>query len=209
MKRIFSTLFQALGILSVGLFVRYRTGPSMFDPFFFIPFACLSAILVGPLLLKLYEQSEEPVPIQLRSAVTRACIWMLLILLVSIVSLNLPPWSEGWLLPAWTVVVYALLLSVTITTAMAAFMALLLSRLQRGVAKWFFRALVFAALLVYNAVPPQWIGGAIQAVLERGLATVALTLAAGLALLDAGLLRLLARPSPEAVRNKTEMIVDL
>ena len=155
MKRIFSTLFQAIGILSVGLFVRYRTGPAMFDPFFFIPFACLSAILVGPLLLKLHEQSEEPVPIQLRRAVTRACIWMLLILLVSILSLNLAPWSNGWLLPEWTTVVDAALLSITFTTAMAAVMALLLSRLPRGVAKWFFRALVFVALLLYSAATPS------------------------------------------------------
>src|SRR5258707_676417 len=43
-------VFQALGILLVGMLVRYRQGPSMFDPFFFIPFSCLSVILVGPIL---------------------------------------------------------------------------------------------------------------------------------------------------------------
>ena len=209
MKRIFSTLFQAMGILCVGLFVRYRTGPSMLDPFFFIPFACLSAILVGPLLLKLNEQSEEPVPIQLRRAVMRACVWMLLILLVSILSLNLAPWNGVWLLPEWTTVVDAGLLSVTFTTAMAAIMALLLSRLSSGVAKWFFRSLVFTALLMYSAAPPQWIAQVIEAVQEYGLTTVALILAAGLALLDAGLLRLLARPLPEAAENETQVPVDL
>jgi len=127
---------------------------------------------------------------------------MLLILLVSILSLNPPPWSEGWLLPELTTVIYALLLSVTITTAMAALMALLLSRLPRGVAKWFFRALVFVALLIYSAVPPQWTGRAVEVVLERGLSTVALALAAAMVLLDAGLLRLLARPLPDAARKK-------
>src|SRR5258708_24943037 len=111
MQRLFSSLFQAIGILSVGLLVRYRMGPSMFDPFFFIPFSCFSAILAGPLLIKLNEQSEEPMPVQVRRAVTRACVWMLLILLVSIVSLNLIPWSGRWLLPEATTVLDAPLLT--------------------------------------------------------------------------------------------------
>jgi drug/metabolite transporter (DMT)-like permease len=195
MKRFFSSAFQAIGILSVGLFVRYRMGPSMFDPFFFIPFSCFSAILAGPLLIRLNEQSQEPVPVQVRRAVTRACLWISLILLVSILSLNFMPWGGEWLLPEWTTVLDAALLSVTATTAMAALMALLLSRLPPRVAKWFFRALVFVAILLYSAAPAQWTGHTIETVLERGLSTVALTVAATLALLDAGLLRLLARSS--------------
>jgi len=193
MKRFFSSLFQVIGILSVGLFVRFRMGPSMFDPFFFIPFSCFSASLAGPLLIKLNGRSKEPVPVQVRRAVTRACVWMLLILVISVVSLNLARWRGEWLLPEWTTVLDAALLSVTTTTAMASFMALLLSRLPPGAAKWFFRAIVFVAMLLYSAAPPQWVGHTIQAVIERGLSTVALTLAAALALLDAGLLRLLAR----------------
>src|SRR6185436_4187366 len=197
MKQILSRLFQAMGILSVGLFVRYWAGAAMLDPFFFIPFACLSAILVGPLLIKLYEESEEPVAIQLRKAVTRACVWMLLILLVSVLALNLAPWSGVWLFPAWTTAVDAALLSITFTAAVGVVMALLLARLSPGVARWFFRALVFVTLLLYSAAPPQWTAHTIEAVQERGLSTVTLTLAAGLALLAAGLLRLLARPSAE------------
>src|SRR5215510_4917684 len=129
MQRLLSSLFQGIGILSVGLFVRYRMGPSMFDPFFFIPFSCFSAILAGPLLIKMNEQSEDPVQVQVRRAVTRACVWMLLILVISVMSLNLLPWSGEWLLPEWTTVVDAALLSVTASTAMAALMALLLQRL--------------------------------------------------------------------------------
>ena len=34
-------LFQALGIVAVGTLVRNRQGPSMLDPFFFIPFSLL------------------------------------------------------------------------------------------------------------------------------------------------------------------------
>jgi hypothetical protein len=193
MKRILSSLFQASGILSVGLFVRYRQGQSMFDPFFFIPFSCLSAILVGPLLIELHKQSQAPVLIQVRKSVTRACVWMSLILLVSFFTINLMPWGGSWLLPAWTTVADAALLSVTVTTAMASIMALLLTRLPPAAAKWFFRALVFGAMLMYSAAPAQWTGHTIEAVLERGLSVVAVTVAAGLALIDAGLLRLLAR----------------
>src|SRR5437667_5417715 len=134
MKRFLSSMFQGIGILSVGLFVRYRMGSSMFDPFFFIPFSCFSAVLAGPLLIRRHEQSEEPVQAQVRWAVTRACAWMALILLVSVISLNLMPWSGGWLLLEWTTVLDAVLLSITATTAMAALMALLLSRLPSAVA---------------------------------------------------------------------------
>jgi drug/metabolite transporter (DMT)-like permease len=192
MTRVFSSLFQVIGILSVGLFVRYRLGSAMFDPFFFIPFACLSAILAGPLLTKSYAQSQAPISVQVRKAVTRACAWMSLILLVSILSLNLMPWSGGWLLPEWTTALDAALLSLTSTTALALIMSLLLLRLPPGVAKWFFRALVFGGILLYRAVPPEWSNGTIQAVIEHGLSIVALTLAAALALLDAGLLRIVA-----------------
>src|SRR2546425_9238235 len=193
MRCFFSSLFQVIGILFVGLLVRYRQGASMFDPFFFIPFACFSAILVGPILTRLHERGERPVFVQVRTAVTRACLWISLILLVSILSINLMPRSGGWLLPDWATVVDAALLSVTLTTAMAAIMALLLSRLRPGVARWLFRALALGAILLYRGASAEWIGHTIEAVLDRGLSTVALTLSAALALLDAGLLRLLAQ----------------
>src|SRR5438128_2103379 len=46
-------------------------------------------------------------------------------------------------------------LSVTTTTAMAALMALLLSRLPPAIAKWCFRAIVFGGILLYSAAAPQ------------------------------------------------------
>src|SRR6266571_733150 len=129
-------LFQALGILTVGMLVRYRQGPSMFDPFFFIPFACLSVILVGPILTEIRRRSQASATVQVRQAVTRACGCMSLILLVSILSLNLMPWRGEWTLPEWTTLVDGVLVSLTATTVMAAVMALLLWTLPAVAAKW-------------------------------------------------------------------------
>src|SRR5712692_726851 len=113
MKQLFSFLFQAVGILSVGLFLRNRLGPSMFDPFFFIPFACLSVILVGAILTEIRRRSQARLTVQVRQAVTRAFVCMSLILLVSVLTLNLMPWRGEWSLPEWTTVVNAALVSVT------------------------------------------------------------------------------------------------
>jgi len=199
MKQLFSFLFQAVGILSVGLFLRNRLGPSMFDPFFFIPFACLSVILVGAILTEIRRLSRDSVIVQVRQAVTRACGCMSLILLVSVLTLNLMPWRGEWSLPEWTTVVNAALVSVTATTVMAGVMGLLLWRLPAGVAKWFFRGFLLCGLLLYRNAGGQWSSFTIETVLSYGLSNVALTLAAGLALVSAGLLVLLARypaPSP-------------
>src|SRR5690242_18206423 len=102
MRRIFSWLLQAIGIVSVGLFVRYRRGHSMLDPFFFIPFACLSVVLAGAILAGLWKRRGDPPRVQVYSAVARACGWMSMILAVSLASLNLMPWRGEWALPEWT-----------------------------------------------------------------------------------------------------------
>jgi len=206
MRLLFSCLFQAVGIVSVGLFVHSRQGPSMLDPFFFIPFACMSVILVGPILMKIQRRSKAPLTVQVRQAVTRACGSMALILLVSILSLNLMPWRGEWSLPEWTTLVDGVLVSLTATTVMAAVMALLLWTLPAVAAKWFFRGVLLSGLLLYRNSPGPWSSHTIETVLSYGLSTVSLTVAAGLALVSAGLLRLLARypaPSPlPAAGNK-------
>ena len=193
MRRLFSSLLQVLGILLVGLFVGFRLGPSMLDPFFFIPFTCFSAILAGPILTEVSRRNKGSIAVQVRLAVTRACVCMSLILIVSLLSLNLMPWGGEWLLPEWTTVIDATLLSVTGTTAVAAVMALLLSRLTPGAAKWIFRALVICGLLIYRGGPGVWSNYGVEMVLKYGLSTVAVILAAGLALFSAGLLRMLGR----------------
>jgi len=189
-------LFQALGILAVGMFVRYRQGPSMFDPFFFIPFSCLSVILVGPILIELRRRSSDPVIMQVRRAVTNACASMALVLLFCVLSINLAPWRGEWSLPEWTTVVDGAALSVTSTTTMAAVMGLLLWRLPAGAAKWFFRGFLLCLLLLYRNANGQWSSFTIETVLSYGISTVTLTLAAALALVSFGLLKLLARVSP-------------
>jgi hypothetical protein len=203
MRRFFSVLGQTLGILFVALFVRFRQGASMFDPFFFIPLACFSAILAGPILIGLRRESREPATLLVRRAVTGACACMLAILAASILALNLLPWTGGWLLPEWTTTLYAVLLSVAVATATASVTALLLARLRAEGARWLFRGLMLATLLVYRAVPAEWTGHTIEAVLDRGLAAVVLTVTAALAVMDAGLLRLLARSALGQNKNPT------
>jgi hypothetical protein len=192
MRKFFSVLWQTLGVLFVALFVRFRQGASMFDPFFFIPLACFSAVLVGPVLIRLRRDSREPVTLQVGRAVACASAWMLAILTASVLAVNLLPWTGGWLFPEWTTALYAVLLSVAVATASASVMALLLARLSAEGARWLFRGLMLATLLAYRAVPAEWTGHTIEAVLDRGLATVVLTATAALAVMDAGLLRLLA-----------------
>ena len=76
------------------------------------------------------------------------------------------------------------------TTVMAAVMALLLWTLPAVAAKWFFRGVLLSGLLLYRNSPGQWSSHTIETVLSYGLSTVSLTVAAGLALVSAGLLRL-------------------
>ncbi len=206
MRKLFSILLQVTAVVFVALLVRLQQGASMFDPFFFIPFACLSAILAGPILIGLHRESRDSMPILVRRAVIRACSWMLAILAASVLAFNLLPWTGAWLFPEWTTALYAALMSVTTTAAMAMVMALFLLRLPAGAAKWLFRGIMLALLLLYRAVPAEWSGHTIEAVLERGLSTVVLTAAAALTLLDVGLLRWLAGP---AVRNKPRPVADL
>ncbi len=189
-------LFQALGILTVGMLVRYRQGPSMFDPFFFIPFSCLSVILVGPILIELRRRSKDAVTIQIRRAVTNACASMALVLLFCVLSINLAPWRGEWILPELTTVVDAAALSLAATTTMAAIMGLLLWRLPAGAAKWFFRGFLLCALLLYRNANGHWSTFTIETVLSYGISTVTLAVAAALALISFGLLKLLARVSP-------------
>src|SRR5262249_48221301 len=135
-------LFQALGILTIGTLVRYRQGPAMFDPFFFIPFSCLSIILIGPILIDLRRRSQEPITVQVRRAVWSAYASMGLVLLVSTLAINLAPWRGEWTLPEWITVLDAAALSMAATTAMGCLMGLLLRKAPAAVAKWLLRGLL-------------------------------------------------------------------
>lgn len=167
----------AVGLL--GLFVRMWRGYSMLDPFFFIPFACLSVILVGPLVLK-ENAIWKPVLLSCASACS--------ILLVALTALNLP-WQGAWLLPEWTVAVDALLLSGASATAVAVATRLFVNSMS----KWVFRGIMLAGLIAWRFTPIPWSNSMVEHVMDWGLSTTALSAAAALVMLDAGLIYILSR----------------
>lgn len=151
----------------------------MLDPFFFIPFACLSVILVGPMVMQ-EKKVWRPVLLSCASA------WA--ILLVAVAALNLP-WEGGWLLPEWTVAAEALLLSAASATAVAVLTKLFLNFMS----KWIFRGIMLAGLLVWRFTPIPWSNAVVERVMDWGLSTTALSAAVFLTLVDAGLIYLLSR----------------
>lgn len=151
----------------------------MLDPFFFIPFACLSVILVGPAVMQ-EKKVWRPVLLSCASA------WA--ILLVAIAALNVP-WEGGLLLPEWTVAAEALLLSAASTTAVAVLTKLLLNFMS----KWIFRGVMLAGLLVWRFTPIPWSNAVVEHVMDWGLSTTAISAAVLLTLIDAGLIYLLSR----------------
>lgn len=202
-----SVILQLSGIFLVGFYIPRRTGSSMLDPFFLMPFGCLSAILVGPILIEMQRlHPEQSAAVQVRQTVQRACGSVLAILLVSLASLNLMPWRGEWLLPQWIYAVDAALVSVAITTVVAACTALLLRRLPPGLVKWLFRGLVVCAYFLYRNLPSRWSDFGIEKISGWGITPVALAVVSIVAALDAGLLRLLARPSPPASRTGVAVI---
>ena len=170
---------QILPAVALGLFVRYWRGFSMLDPFFLIPFACLSIIMI--------PNRTRVVP-----AVIRACATVFCIVSVALIALNLP-WEGTLLLPEWPVAFDAIFLSIASTTAAAAVSSLFLARLKPATAKWIVRAFVFAGLLAWRFTPIPASNAIIEKVMDWGLSTTALTVGAALILVDIALLRLLPR----------------
>lgn len=182
---------QLLAAVLVGVFVSVWRGISMLDPFFFLPFACLSAVLAGPMMIA-----------RTRSAfhiAARACVTMALIVAISLVAMNYP-WNETWYWPEWAIVVDAVLLSFGCALAAACSAALIKARWNANVAKWSFRLFALAALIAWREAPLSWSNSAIVATLNWGLSTTALTAAAALLLADVALLQLLKRSADMAPR---------
>lgn len=168
-------ILQFLPAVLLGVFVRYWRGFSMLDPFFLIPFSCLSVMLV-------------PRRTGVVMAVVRACGAMFVIILTALIALNLP-WEGTLLLPEWQVGLDAALLSIATATAAAALNALFLSPLKPTTARWIVRAVFLAILLVWQYTPVPWSNAVVEKVMDWGLSTTALGLAVFLALLDIALLR--------------------
>jgi len=185
--------------LWIGLFLRYWRGFSMLDPFFLIPFACLSAILAGPTLLDLARKKPtQPTLRRVIEASARASGSVLLMLAIAVVSLNYP-WHDKWLLPEGSTAVEALLLSIASAFAAAALTSLACARLSPRYVKWIFRGLALAVLIVWRELPADLSNKAIIATMEWGMATTMIGIALALLTVDAGLFYLLSRrPSAQS-----------
>ena len=179
--------------LWIGLFIRYWRGFSMLDPFFFIPFACLAAILAGPTLLDLARRKPaQPMLRRVLEATARSSGAVLLMLVIALVSLNYP-WHDKWLLPEWSTALEAVLLSVASALAASAFTGLLCARLSPRYVKWVFRILALAVLVLWRELPADLSNKAIIATMDWGMATTTIGIALALGSIDAGLLYLLSR----------------
>lgn len=184
---------QIVPAVLLGFLVRLWRGFSMLDPFFLIPFACLSAVLAGPIFLDLWKKQQNRTMVgKIAGAVIRSCGSITIILAVPLVILNYP-WYETWLLPQWPTAVDAVLLSIASATGAAAATALLVSRLPAEAVKWIFRVLVFAGLVAWRFSPGDWGNTAIVAVMDWGISTTALSIAAAIVAADLGLLYILIR----------------
>jgi hypothetical protein len=184
---------QVLAAVLLGLLVRAWRGFSMLDPFFFIPFACLSVVLAGPMFVDLRRKDQSgPLLRQLTRAVVLACGSVGIMLAVPLVTLNYP-WSETWLLPQWPTAIDAVLLSLAGATGAAAATGLLLVRLPAVAVKWALRVLVLSGLIAWRFAPGDWGNSAIVKVMDWGISKTALSIAAALVMADAVLLYLLVR----------------
>lgn len=189
---------QAFAAVLLGLLVRGWRGYSLLDPFFFIPFACLSAVLAGPVLADLRKKQNGPILPLVATAVARSCGSVLLMLAVALVALNYP-WYETWLLPEWSTALEAVLLSLAAATSAASLTGLLLARFPGAAVKWIFRITVFLGLLAWRFAPGAWGNATIMTVMDWGVSTTALCLGAALVLTDAALIYLLSRRAPAPV----------
>jgi hypothetical protein len=171
---------QITGVLSVGFVVAYWRGFAMLDTFSFVPLACLSAILVVPILI-------DDQALRLWAAVTRALLLMLAIVLVSLISLNLLLWQGEALLPSWRTLAAAAALSPALTVFVAALISLALRRIPRNVVKWAFRLLLLNAILLLRWMP-ELIDFSMERVIALGVLQTAFVSVAVLGLLSAALI---------------------
>jgi hypothetical protein len=185
------TAVNVVAAAALGLFVGFWRGYSMLDPFFLIPFACLSAILAGPIVIELRAKTPtKPVLRQAGEAALRAFALIALILAVAVVSFNYP-WRDAWVAPDWATIGEAVLMSSASSLASAALVALLAARLRAATVKRLFRALVLILLIAWRFSPQAWANEAVMTTLDWGMTTTMLSIAAALLLFDAGAVYLL------------------
>jgi hypothetical protein len=180
---------QAAAAVLLGVVVRRWRGFLMLDPFFFLPFACASVILVGPYLAELHrKKTGGSAAQQVQASVLRACGLIAGSMIVSLILLNVP-WHGSPLLPGWALAIDAALLSFTATAAAALGTQALLARFPASSVKWFFRIVVLTCLFGYLYLPPAWSDAGLEHIMSWGVTPTVLAACAALALFDILLFR--------------------
>ena len=144
-RRILKWLVHAAGALFVaGLITEWR-GFTLFDPYFFIPFACLSATIVPAIV------SARP-GILIRP-IFEACAVTAIILALSVGLLNLAAPHGIWAYPSRVLVAEATGLSLLSAAATALLARFLMRRISAPALRWIFRAATLCAILAWRYWP--------------------------------------------------------
>lgn len=145
LRRILRWVVHTVGALVVaGLITEWR-GFSLFDPYFFVPFACLSAMLASTIVAS--------GPVSLRRAVPQACAVPAVILALSIGLLNLAAPAGIWVSPHWPLILETTVLTAAAGTGTAVLAGFLTHRYSAQTVRWIFRAAVLSGILVWRYWP--------------------------------------------------------
>lgn len=178
---------RTAAILTIALFLTAERGPTLLDPFFFIPFSCLAVFLAGPIAVRR----------RVVVAVLEACGNMAAILFVSVWLVRLTASDGMTVTPSGSMLLDAAAVAISATTAAALFATWLLARFQTHYVTWGFRVFAVACLAAYRWFPQSWSNGIMEEVLSHGLTATSLSLTAGFiiaAVLASCLRRQPARP---------------
>lgn len=128
----------------------------MCAPFFFLPLSCFSAVLAGPMVIGAYQRDPNQSTAHLVTrTVGRATAGMLLIVILSLVEVNFFFGRGQALLPTLETSIWAVVLCATAAASAAALLGLV-SRLSVAAAKWGFRGMILAVVLIYRELPLRW-----------------------------------------------------
>ncbi len=144
-RRIFVWALRAGGVCVVADLIADRRGFTLVDPYFFIPFACLSAAIAGPLAAAKAGS--------VWASVLQACSIPAAILAASLSLLNLAAPHGIWVFPEWPLLLESAALSLASASASAGIARLLVTRLSPRIVAWGFRVATLAAILAYRAWP--------------------------------------------------------
>jgi hypothetical protein len=136
MKAALVWTIRIAGALFVADLIADRRGFTLLDPWFFTPFACLSALLVTR-------------KAAMKRAVLEACAAPLAILALALGLLNAAAPPGIWAFPS------PLLMLETVAAAFSAALLtwLLMQRLSPQIVCWAMRAAVLAAILMWRYIP--------------------------------------------------------